>query len=143
MPQASILTSPTATSRYAAPKPFACKWQKGGSGAAWVYVAGELDLATASQLRQTLRDAQAYARLVVLDLRELAFIDSAGIHVILDASLDARQAERRLILVRGPAQVDRVVTLTGVPGQVLIVDLAPSEAPARALLHLAQRRAAA
>lgn len=143
MPQASIVSSSPAASRSPTPTPFTCAWKEGGSGAAWVYVAGELDLATASRLRQTLEEAQAYARMVVLDLRELTFMGSAGVHVILDAAADARQAAGRLILVRAPAQVDRVLTLTGVPGQVLIVDLDQSEAPARALLHLAQRRAAA
>jgi len=55
-----------------------------------VQVAGELDLATAQQFRQVLGEAQQAARMVVLDLRELSFIDSSGIHVILDAAHDAR-----------------------------------------------------
>jgi hypothetical protein len=67
MPQASVVTnSPVVTksttaSRHAGP-PFDCTWQMGGAGAAWVHVAGELDLATWPQLRQTLRDAQLHAQ---------------------------------------------------------------------------------
>jgi anti-sigma B factor antagonist len=122
--------------------PFVCTWKTGGSGAAWVHVAGELDLATTPRLRHTLGEAQLNARVVVLDLRELTFMDSAGIHAILDAATDARQAAGRLILVRGPAPVDRVFTLTGACEEVEIFDLDPAEPPARALPGLAQGRAA-
>jgi anti-anti-sigma factor len=143
VPQASVLTSSIAASRYIAPSPFVCSWSPGGSGSVWVRVAGELDLACSFTLEQALREAQLCARVVVLDLRELTFIESSGIHVILDAASDMRRGDGRLILVRGPAQVDRALMLTGVPRQVLIVDLHPGEAPVRALVHLAQRRAAA
>jgi anti-anti-sigma factor len=90
-----------------------------------------------------LRDAQLYARVVVLDLRELTFIESTGVHVILDAAANVRPGKGRLIVVRGPAHVDRALNLTGASSQVLIVDLDPHEAPVRALVHLAQRPAAA
>ncbi|MGH2910853.1 MAG: STAS domain-containing protein, partial [Solirubrobacteraceae bacterium] len=69
-------------------------------------VAGELDLTVSPQLARMLREAGARSTLVVLDLRALAFMDSAGAHVIIDASLDARLEQRALIVVRGPTQVD-------------------------------------
>jgi anti-anti-sigma regulatory factor len=53
--------------------------------------------------------------------------------VIVDASTRARQAERRLILVRGPSQVDRALALCDATGVLDIVDLDPPEPPARAL----------
>lgn len=65
-------------------------------------LAGALDLATTPQLERTLRDSQSQARLVVLDLRELAFMDCSGAHAIVNASISARQLGRRLILLRGP-----------------------------------------
>jgi anti-sigma B factor antagonist len=134
VPQASAVRSPNIAREYAAP-PLVCSWEIGGWDAAWVQVAGELDLATSPQFRQTLREAQEAVRLVVLDLRELCFIDSSGIHVILDAARYARRKAGRLLIVRGPAQVDRVLTLTEVCKQVVIFDLAPTE-PAPALLHV-------
>lgn len=136
MPQLSVVTSSAAASRYAASPPFLCTWQTGGSGAAWVRVAGELDLATSPQLREGLREAQRNAHLVVLDLRELTSIDSSGVDVILEAADGARRYGGRLMLVRGPAQVDRVLTLSGACNQVLIFDLDPTE-PARTLLNVA------
>jgi anti-anti-sigma factor len=91
--------------------PFACFWTKGGLNAAWVQVAGELDIDTSPQLEQTLREP--VAQLVVLDLRELAFMDSSGVHAIVNAGVRARQLGRRLVLLRGPPGVDRVFGLTG------------------------------
>jgi anti-sigma B factor antagonist len=142
LPQASAFTTGTPTSRDAAPfPPFECSW-RAGFGAAWVHVAGELDLATSSQLQHAVEKARLSARLVVLDLRELAFIDGSGIHAILDAPHQARREGRRLMLVRGPAHVDRVLTLTGAYEQLLVFDLDPSE-PNSALLGLASTTAAA
>lgn len=132
MPHAAAVRSTTVADEYAAP-PFVCSWRIGGWDAAWVQVAGELDLATSPQFRQRLGEAQRAVRLVVLDLRELCFIDSSSVHVILDAAQDAQRYGGRLLIVRGPAPVDRVLTLTKVSKQVLIFDLAPAE-PASALL---------
>jgi anti-anti-sigma factor len=140
--QASVVRSSIAASGCAPPAPFECSWRPGGSGAAWVHVAGELDLACSFTLERTLREAQQCARVVVLDLRELTFIESSGVHVILDAADRVRRGEGRLILVRGQPHVDRALTLTDASSQVLTVDLDPDQPPVRALLHLAKRRAA-
>jgi anti-sigma B factor antagonist len=142
VPEASIVTSSTAASLRAAPRRFTCTWKEGGAGAAWVHVTGDLDLATSPLLRHALRDAQLHARVVVLDLRELTFIECAGVHVILDAAASVRRGDGRLILVRGPTHVDRALTLTDASSQVLIVDLDPSDPPVRALLQLAQHELA-
>ena len=90
---------------------FACFWTKGGLNAAWVQVAGELDIETTPQLERTLGEPRA--QLVVLDLRELAFMDSTGVHAIVNASIRARKIGRRLVLLRGPPRVDRIFRLTG------------------------------
>jgi anti-sigma B factor antagonist len=119
----------------ALPQPFACSSTNGGVDAAWVHVGGELDIATTPQLERTLSLSQSQARLVVLDLRELAFIDSCGMHAIISAGIRARQAGRRLVLVRVPANVDRMLTLMGSSDQVEIGDadlVAPPD-------HAAQR----
>jgi anti-sigma B factor antagonist len=112
--------------------PFVCAVSD-GMDAAWVHLAGELDVATAPELRRKLREAEARARLVVLDLRGLAFMDAAGVHAIVEASIRARQADRRLLLLRGPANVDRVFALTGSADAVEIGDLEPLEPVVREL----------
>jgi anti-anti-sigma factor len=133
MPQASAVRSPTIACDYVVP-PFACSWQVDSVDAAWVQVAGELDIATSPQFRQTMGEAQRAAEVVVIDLRQLCFIDVSGVHVILDAASDSRQYGGLVLVVRGPTQVDQVLALTEVSQQVVIFDLPPAE-PAPALLR--------
>jgi anti-sigma B factor antagonist len=106
--------------------PFSCRWSDSGVGAAWVRVAGELDFAAAPQLEATLQAAQLHASKVVLDLRALSFIDSGGARVIADAAARARPDGRRLMVVRGSREVDRLLTLTGTAGDLETFDLPPA-----------------
>jgi anti-anti-sigma factor len=114
-----------------------CSCALDGLGAAWVHADGELDMATVPLLGRTLGKAQPHARLVVLDLRELAFMDSCGAHLIVDASIHARRAGRRLVLLRAPSRVDAVFNLIGRSGDLEIIDLDLSEPPVQVLLRLA------
>jgi anti-sigma B factor antagonist len=106
--------------------PFGCTIEHGAC-TAWIQLAGELDLATAPILQWHLREVPAHAKLVVLDLRQLSFIDAAGLHVICDASDSADAEDRRLMLLRGTAQVDRVFTLTGLSEKLVMFDVARNE----------------
>jgi anti-anti-sigma factor len=121
------------------PQALVRSWEDRGSDVAWVQMAGELDIASAPALERALRDAEHRSRLVVLDLRELTFTDTSGVHVISQATIHARAAARRLVVVRGPAQVDRMFGLT--TSNVLeIVDLDLAEPVVQTLLQLAQGR---
>lgn len=93
-------------------------------GSAWVLAAsGELDLRTSPQLEQRLdRVWAAGAELVILDLRQIEFMDSTGLRVLLGAHQRAQETGRRFALVRGADQVERVLTLTGVRDLLTIVD---------------------
>jgi anti-sigma B factor antagonist len=96
-------------------------------------VSGELDIATAPQLEHALAGAQADAALVILDLRELEFMDSSGAHLTVAASGRARQASGRLVVVRGPVQVERIFGLVGLDRQLELVDHPPAT-PSAAVL---------
>jgi anti-anti-sigma factor len=106
-----------------------CSSTYGGLDAAWVHLAGALYIATAPVLERTLRESQEHARLVVLDLRELTFMDCSGVHPILDASRRARCIGHRLVLVRGRPDVYRVLALTGSAADIEIADLEPVQPP--------------
>jgi anti-sigma B factor antagonist len=121
MLQASLVTGPGRIT-----KPFHCTLTGAGSPAALVRVGGELDLQTSPELESNLREAQLHARLVVLDAREVTFIDSAGIHVILDASELCECAGGRLTLVPS-ATVERVLEIAGVSERIATFDLSPTE----------------
>jgi anti-sigma B factor antagonist len=138
MPQTLVIPGPAASRSDLSQQALVRSWKDCGSDVAWVQVVGELDIVTAPTLEQTLRDAELRAQLVVLDLRELTFTDSSGVHVITNAGVRAGRAGRRLVLVRGPAQADRIFKLitSDVPE---IVDLDPGEPVAHALSQLAQQ----
>ena len=81
----------------------------------WLSLAGDLDLATVPALREALVDAESTApRTLLLDLSLLSFMDSSGLHCILDAQDSAERAGTRLTLVPGPSSVQRVFEMTGV-----------------------------
>ena len=106
---------------------FACRWRLQGREAASVRVAGEVDMATASQLGDTLREALAHARLVLVDLREMLFMDSSGLRVILDASLRAREQRGRVVLAGVPAQVEALLDVTGTRPHLDLLETWPPE----------------
>lgn len=92
----------------ARPTAFSCTATHGGLDAAWVHVVGELDIETAPQLERLLRKSQQRAHLTVLDLRELTSMDCVSVDTIVAASLRARNAGRRLVLVRGRPDIYRL-----------------------------------
>lgn len=134
MPRTQFLPDSTASRRDNAPSPlFSCSSTNSGSDTAWVHLAGVLDFATVSQLARTLREIPACARLIVLDLRELELIDFFGVHAIANASIKARAIGRRLVLLRGAPDIDRMFTLAGRLDEVEIGDLESEEPVAQAL----------
>jgi stage II sporulation protein AA (anti-sigma F factor antagonist) len=82
---------------------------------------GELDLASSAELQEKL-DRVAGAEVLILDLRELEFIDSTGLSVLVKAHQDAQESGREFGLVKGGAQVQRLLTLTGLAERLRIVD---------------------
>ncbi len=77
-------------------------------------LSGELDLASAPALERQLQAAETsgLAR-VVVDLRELEFLDSAGLHVLLEAHRRWAESGLQLVLRPGPRSVQRMFELTG------------------------------
>ena len=82
------------------------------SGGPWISVTGELDLASVRAVDEALRQAERGARSLVLDLRELTFMDAAGLAVILDANIRAREADRRFVVRVRSTCVRRLLDLT-------------------------------
>jgi len=83
-------------------------------GAASVSLAGELDLAGAPQLETCLDEIEREgpARMII-DLASLAFIDSTGLRLLLQADARARKRGCELLLRRGEPSVQRVFEVTG------------------------------
>ena len=85
--------------------------------------AGELDLATCAPLRAQLDDLWDSGWTdIVLDLREVTFMDSTALHVVLDNHRRAGRDSMRFSLIDGPAAVARVLDITGLRG---VLEFAP------------------
>ncbi len=95
-----------------------------------VVVGGELDLASGPELERALQEILAQpGEQLVIDLRQLDFMDSTGLSIIVRAHQHFVEAGRELALVRGSPQVQRLLDLTGVAARLRLVD-SPEE-----LLH--------
>jgi anti-anti-sigma factor len=91
--------------------------------AAVVVVSGELDLASGPELEEVLdRHWDPPTELLLIDLREVEFMDSTGLSIIVKAHQKFADAGRRLALVRGTSQVQRLLDLTGVADRLALVD---------------------
>ena len=89
-----------------------------------VAVHGELDLATAPELDAEFERVAALdgLELVIVDLRELAFMDSAGLETLLKLDARTRAADVELAVVRGPRAVERLFAVTQLDRRLRIVD---------------------
>jgi anti-sigma B factor antagonist len=86
---------------------------------------GELDLATAPELEDKVLGAvRDGGRAVVLDLRELTFMDSTGVRPIVAAHQVAEQTGNHLRVVRPPrdSAVSRVIEISGIDEALGLVD---------------------
>lgn len=88
-----------------------------------IVVSGELDLVASPAVDRAIGDqAESDVDLVVVDLRQLEFMDSTGLHTVLRIQQGAHELGRRFALIRGPDQVQRLFELTGLTETLTIVD---------------------
>jgi anti-anti-sigma factor len=83
-----------------------------GSAAA-VRIAGDLDLYSAPEVATTFQGLPPGVRHVLVDLTELAFVDSAGISALLAAERSLRASGGSLVLLVDDLRVLRVLEVTG------------------------------
>ncbi len=78
-------------------------------------LSGELDLATTHRVEAELKRVEASgAQTIVIDLSDLSFINSTGVHLLVDAQARSRAQSNDLALLRGSAAVQRVLEICGV-----------------------------
>lgn len=93
-----------------------------------VAVAGELDLDSHGRLEEELRRVEELRPpVLVLDLRELEFMDSTGLRLVVGADSRAREEGRRFVVVRGGEAVSRVFRITRMDERFEMVDEPPPE----------------
>jgi anti-anti-sigma factor len=84
-------------------------------------VRGELDLATAPRLEETLVSAIEGGHEVVLDLRELEFMDSSGVRVLVVAH---RRGDGRFALIPAAPKspVTKILAISGLEPELRFVE---------------------
>jgi anti-sigma B factor antagonist len=84
-------------------------------------VSGEIDLATAPTVERELMRAEESHDLVAIDLTNVSFMDSTGLHAIVDCDLRLRGRGGRLVVVQGSPQIARLFELTGLNDHLHLV----------------------
>jgi anti-anti-sigma factor len=100
----------------------------GRDGVVVVRLAGEVDLTVSSTLEAILLDAvaQGSVRQIVVDLGQLRFLDSSGVHALVKGYHSAKTAGASLVVRNAAGIVARVLTITGV-GEALGMPVAEEE----------------
>jgi anti-sigma B factor antagonist len=87
---------------------------------------GELDLASAETLRAELAEIGA-PRSLVLDMRGLSFIDSAGLHLLTELHGRAAREGFELEFIAPPAPADRAIRVCGLDRHMTFVADPPAD----------------
>jgi anti-anti-sigma factor len=96
-------------------------------GALVVAPAGEIDIATAPLVREALEDAGREASVVVMDFRQVDFMDTSGLQLLIQERRHAEESGRGFAVVRGPSRVQRLLDIAGLTPMLTLVDT-PEEA---------------
>jgi anti-anti-sigma factor len=102
--------------------PFALERQL-SAGTARIVVRGELDRSTGPRLEEELRRIEAEApEILVLDLRDVTFFDSAALQLVLDADVRAREEGRAFVVAPGDGEPRRILELAQVADRLKLED---------------------
>lgn len=83
------------------------------NGAVFVSVSGDVDLSTAPMLERALLTAIAEgATTIAVDMSECCFVDSAGIHALLQAQAELKRTGGRLSLISPARAVRRALEVS-------------------------------
>lgn len=87
------------------------------NGAVVVALSGELDLASADVLEREVRRLRlAGSNHVVVDLRDVEFMDSTGLRLLISLRNTAKREGHGMVVVPGSRQVQRIFDLTATRG---------------------------
>jgi anti-anti-sigma factor len=90
---------------------------------------GEIDLATIGLVKEAVEREITPGEAIVLDLREVGFMDTSGLRYVLELTERAQRDGFGLRLVRGPGAVQRVFEVSGLEPRLPFVDDPSDPAP--------------
>jgi anti-anti-sigma factor len=93
-------------------------------GRAVIVIRGELDIATVPDLEAVLTERLDAGQDVVVDLRELAFMDSSGLRVFVSAHARVAGGGPSFVIVRPPpgGPIARILAIAGIESELDFVD---------------------
>jgi anti-anti-sigma factor len=103
-----------------APAPFSATEARHGDTVV-IAVTGELDIATAPRLESAVPPLRPGDTLVI-DLRETAFMDSSGLHVLMRLDVAGREQGWSLAVVRGGPDVQHLMDVVRLADRIRLVD---------------------
>ncbi|MEA2143454.1 MAG: hypothetical protein QOI64_1884 [Solirubrobacteraceae bacterium] len=103
-------------------RPFDVRWEHREAGVV-VVASGEIDLWSAPEVRAAMVAHEQGDRGVVLDLREVTFMDSSGLGLIVEQQQRARKHGFRFaIAVGGASDAHRILEMSGLTKVLEFVD---------------------
>jgi anti-anti-sigma factor len=85
---------------------------------------GEVDVATIASLRERMDEAMAAGPgCLILDLRGVMFLDSAGLHLAVEADAWAARNGIEFAIIPGPPAVQRTFEVAGLSARLPFVDV--------------------
>jgi anti-sigma B factor antagonist len=82
------------------------------TGSTIIDVTGDIDMGTSPGLRKTLLESLKKTPRLVVNMREVKYVDSSGIASLVEVLREARSKEKRLVLFGLNADVREVLQLT-------------------------------
>ena len=81
-----------------------------------VSVWGDVDLTTFGAAKSALDAARGGATVLILDLREVGFMDTSGLRLVIEEQRRAAEGGYRFAVVRGSGRVQRLFEIAGLAG---------------------------
>jgi anti-sigma B factor antagonist len=92
-----------------------------------IEVHGEWDLAGLASIRQAISWVMDdLPECIVLDLSQVGFMDSTGLHAAIELTRRSAAQNKRLVIIPGPEPVQRMFEVTGLREQLPFIDEPPS-----------------
>jgi anti-anti-sigma factor len=87
-----------------------------------IRVAGEVDVSTVAKLKRELDAARDEAATALLDLSDVTFMDSTGLHVLLEASRNSVVSDWGFFILRPSGSVQRLIQVSGTADLLTLID---------------------
>ena len=103
------------------PPPFGIEVTRDAASAT-IAILGELDISTTPELTEALGSLEPGYETLVVDLSRCTFFASSGISILLEESHRAKEEGFALVVIKAPAEVQRMFDLAGLDHKLTFRD---------------------